>query len=266
MKLSYRNYPILRLFDQNCYKQVKFRCDLENLSEVSNEASRNNLLLVNQVMNITAEHGFYAKLPVYLLSSSFIKCFLENVGKFVELMKTQHSLDDFCENGCFLYGGMVVVTLKMSETLWEMFMVTSDGRILMHEIFSFDFMKDNWVVSPKMMFYDAPIENPLYEVKVMMAMLLFKKYAPIDLEFVGSRKKKISAVSGEKMVNDTGIEVTLLDSSWFRSIIRTEGFLVRGHFRLQPYKDETGEWARKLIYIHEFEKHGYCRIAKKELV
>jgi hypothetical protein len=181
-------------------------------------------------------------------------------------MKTQHSLDDFCENGCFLYGGMVVVTLKMSETLWEMFMVTSDGRILMHEIFSFDFMKDNWVVSPKMMFYDAPIENPLYEVKVMMAMLLFKKYAPIDLEFVGSWKKKISAVSGEKMVNDTGIEVTLLDSSWFRSIIRTEGFLVRGHFRLQPYKDETGEWARKLIYIHEFEKHGYCRIAKKELV
>ena len=165
MKLSYRNYPILRLFDQNCYKQVKFRCDLENLSEVSNEASRNNLLLVNQVMNITAEHGFYAKL---------------------QLMKTQHSLDDFCENGCFLYGGMVVVTLKMSETLWEMFMVTSDGRILMHEIFSFDFMKDNWVVSPKMMFYDAPIENPLYEVKVMMAMLLFKKYAPIDLEFVGS--------------------------------------------------------------------------------
>ena len=52
MKLSYRNYPILRLFDQNCYKQVKFRCDLENLSEVSNEASRNNLLLVNQVMNM----------------------------------------------------------------------------------------------------------------------------------------------------------------------------------------------------------------------
>ena len=33
MKLSYRNYPILRLFDQNCYKQVKFRCDFENLSE-----------------------------------------------------------------------------------------------------------------------------------------------------------------------------------------------------------------------------------------
>ena len=185
MKLSYRNYPILRLFDQNCYKQVKFRCDLENLSEVSNEASRNNLLLVNQVMNITAEHGFYAKLPVYLLSASFIKCFLENVGKFVELMKTQHSLDDFCENGCFLYGGMVVVTLKMSETLWEMFMVTSDGRILMHEIFSFDFMKDNWVVSPKMMFYDTPIENPLYEVKVMMAMLLFKSVA-------GRRKYQLS--------------------------------------------------------------------------
>ena len=34
--------------------------------------------------------------------------------------------------------------------------------------------------------------------------------------------------------------------------------MVRGHFRLQPYKD-----GHRLIYIEPFQKHGYTRRAKK---
>lgn len=31
---------------------------------------------------------------------------------------------------------------------------------------------------------------------------------------------------------------------------------------LQPKKNDKGEWIKELIYINEFEKHGYHRQAK----
>jgi len=34
-----------------------------------------------------------------------------------------------------------------------------------------------------------------------------------------------------------------------------DGFKVQGHFRSQPYKNEKGEWTRKIIYIEEYKKH-----------
>jgi hypothetical protein len=68
-------------------------------------------------------------------------------------------------------------------------------------------------------------------------------------------------VLNDKAVNETGIDVKVLDSRWFTTICRDEGFLVSGHFRLQPCKDEQGEWTRKLIYINPYAKHGYHRLA-----
>ena len=38
--------------------------------------------------------------------------------------------------------------------------------------------------------------------------------------------------------------------------------MVSGHFRLQPKKDENGEWTRELIYIEPYAKKGYHRLAK----
>ena len=34
------------------------------------------------------------------------------------------------------------------------------------------------------------------------------------------------------------------------------------NFRLQPQKDNTGNWTKELIYINEFQKHGYIKRAK----
>lgn len=93
----------------------------------------------------------------------------------------------------------------------------------------------------------------------------FLKYADVEVINVYGNQRKQLPDKSDVIENKSGVRVQYIDSRWLREIIRLEGFKVRGHFRLQPIKDEDGEWTRKLIYINEFEKHGYHRRALKML-
>jgi hypothetical protein len=89
---------------------------------------------------------------------------------------------------------------------------------------------------------------------------IFKKHADIELKEVSgmSKKKDKHGV----YINDTNLKITYLDSKWFTTIVKSDGFTVSGHFRLQPCKEE-GCWTKKLIYINEFQKSGYTAPARK---
>lgn len=63
-----------------------------------------------------------------------------------------------------------------------------------------------------------------------------------------------------KYNNKTKSDITIVDSTWFTTLIKSDGFKVRGHFRLQPYKEQ----GKKLIWIQDFEKHGYTIKARME--
>ena len=91
---------------------------------------------------------------------------------------------------------------------------------------------------------------------------LFKKYAEVETVDALSMKK-VKAPDGEKVLNESSFDMTYTDCSWFRNIVRREGFMVRGHFKLQACKNEKKEWTHKLIYIEPYQKHGYTRTAKK---
>lgn len=67
-----------------------------------------------------------------------------------------------------------------------------------------------------------------------------------------------------KITNTSSYNVYVVDSSWNKLIIRTEGFAVMGHFRLQPWG--PGFIDRKLIWINAFEKHGYKRQPKGRII
>ena len=96
-----------------------------------------------------------------------------------------------------------------------------------------------------------------------VATLILKKYGEVETVLVAAGARRKLPEKNEVIMNKAPFSVTQLDSSWLRTIIRTEGFMVRGHFRLQPYG--TGRSERKLIYIEPYEKHGYTRTAKKLL-
>lgn len=102
----------------------------------------------------------------------------------------------------------------------------------------------------------------LHSVMSMVAYHIFKRYANVEVKNARMLDKKDQ---DQPIVKTTITDVNYIDCSWFTTIVRSEGFKVRGHFRLQPYKNEEHEWDKKLIYISPFEKHGYTRRAKKLL-
>lgn len=92
----------------------------------------------------------------------------------------------------------------------------------------------------------------------LVGLLAFIKYCPMETKFVAGGRKEHHA--GQKYVNETGYPIEILDSTWFTTIIRSEGFNVGGHFRMQPYG--SGMTERRLQWIEPFEKTGYTRKAK----
>ena len=95
-----------------------------------------------------------------------------------------------------------------------------------------------------------------------IAILIVKKYGEVETVMAASKTRRtIQEAENGVIMNCTPFMVRFIDSSWLRTIVRTEGFMVSGHFRLQPYG--IGRCERKLIYIQPFEKHGYVRRAKK---
>ena len=98
-------------------------------------------------------------------------------------------------------------------------------------------------------------------LQIILSMHILIKYAPIETKVVGANKRVKDFNC--KYVNDTDSGITILDSTWFTTLVKSEGFKVRGHFRLQPYGPGMKE--KRLIWIKDFEKTGYTREAKRPL-
>lgn len=101
-------------------------------------------------------------------------------------------------------------------------------------------------------------------VMEMLYLELFIRFAETEKVVVENGQSKDRKGKLLPVQNYSGLPVTYYDSRWVREIIRTEGFKVRGHFRLQPCKDSNGEWTKKLIYINEYQKNGYHLKAGKD--
>lgn len=92
-----------------------------------------------------------------------------------------------------------------------------------------------------------------------IAVSMFKSYAQVETKYV-KRNTRITNKT-ESYFNDTNFDITYLTSKWFTNLVRSEGFKVSGHFRLQP-KKVNGEWTKELIWIEPYEKHGYTSRAQ----
>lgn len=96
----------------------------------------------------------------------------------------------------------------------------------------------------------------------ILTLVLFLKYCELDTKIV--KPGKTERHTDNKYENETGHKIEILDSTWFTTIIRSEGFMVGddtgGFFRLQPCGPGLSQ--RKLIWVLPFEKKGYTRTAK----
>ena len=91
-------------------------------------------------------------------------------------------------------------------------------------------------------------------------LLCFFYFSDNEMIIVEPGRKYGTKKSGKIINTFKDIPLTVVNSNWNITSIRTEGFGVRGHFRLQPCG--VGMKEVKMIFIEPFRKNGYIRNAK----
>lgn len=229
---------------------------------------RASIISVTSQLNTDIGLGRYARedMPVYYVSEAFRKAMDKVIDKLYPLINEKGMLRNIHEQCCIIDGKITFVFLNLKDDNFRMLRI-ADGictEVIDYELSVEDIGFANVEALGRLSLLDS--ERPQMALINMMGYvyyyLLFKKYGNIDIEMVPAKKTlRKSQILGEKVNNFMGIDVKVLDSRWFTTICRDEGFLVSGHFRLQPCKDENGEWTRKLIYINPYAKTGYHRLA-----
>lgn len=102
------------------------------------------------------------------------------------------------------------------------------------------------------------------EFTTIMQVLTFIELGDIQVKYLEGGKNNGGKKNVDKITNDSVKNVYIVDSNWNTLVIRTDGFAVRGHFRLQACGEGLKD--RKLIWIDAFEKHGYKRKPTGEIV
>lgn len=157
------------------------------------------------------------------------------------------------------------------------FFFEHNGHSVFHFSAGYQFMDGK----PKLMMVDSvlsddnlligSIQNRIDEIgtrlRFIAIYLAVKKY--IKVETVIIPKGTFTAIDGtpleyvekKKVINQTGQEVVVMDSKWFKKIINDNDIPVRGFFRMQNKKNAEGEWYKELIFVDPYVRHGYHRNA-----
>ena len=203
--------------------------------------------------NMGINNMLYLNFKVELVSTPFYEAAKSNVKKL---------LKSACESSIFELLGDCSGTMLFSDYIVQ-YAIMGESLFLMTD-------KRSGSPNTKLFYFygqlnDIPKIDEMEELVqigfVAIAILILKKYGEVETVMCGGNVRRKLPNSEDTIVNKAPFPITVLDSSWLRTIVRKEGFLVRGHFRLQPYGEKRLE--RKLIYIKPFQKHGYVRRAKK---
>ena len=121
-----------------------------------------------------------------------------------------------------------------------------------------------WGIRDGKLFYPEHEKNEEFynDMIEFVKILVFTELSEIELEVLKPKQSVGTRNSGTKISNQSLDNITIVNSSWNKILIRTDGFKVTGHLRLQPYGPNME--LRKLIYIEDYEKSGYIRNAVKE--
>lgn len=218
-----------------------------------------------------------------LLMPSFEKVMQKSAKSFYNI---DHQLfqefynDNVC--GILLHKQFGTIVYGFGEnTLYVWLFRDVDGISVLYNYFYFVSTSDNvrkvhcWPTltsDPQLYNQDSPEIKEVYSVvaNLLITYLAVKKYAEVETIIVPANSKLFveDEIQGykhkEKVLNDSGQEVIIMDSRWFVKIINDNDIFVRGFFRMQRYKNEVGKWAKKLIFVDSFIRHGYHRNAKIE--
>lgn len=238
----------------------------------------NGLKFLNRVREDKPDWG----LPE-LLMPSFQKVMEKSAKSFYDIdhqLFQEFSNDEIC--GILLDKSFGTIIYGFGEnTLYVWLFRDVDGYSILYNYFYFTSTPDNvrhlycWpslIKDPQLFNQQSTEHEEIYScvANLLITYLAVKKYAQVETIIVPSNGKLIveDEIQGYKkkvkVLNESGQEVIIMDSRWFVKIINDNDIFVRGFFRMQRYKNDDGDWAKKLIFVDSFIRHGYHRNAKIE--
>ncbi len=268
MKINKKDFPPIKVLTDN---SVDIHCPFFEVPAV----------MRTMLARLLAE----GRKNIFTVSKNIEKMAAENGGRLIDYYLKNKNTDDF--SGAFVDTSMQSPSIEVFKFLPPVHGKWIDGErddIYTYLFASFQGKKktgDVILVAAgiiQFIFEDEEIKtkmrggcpegdemNCILYMKFLFYLNVFLKYADKEVVTVYGKQKKTLPDKSDFIDNKSGTPIKYIDSRWLREIIRLEGFKVKGHFRLQPCKDETGEWTRKIIYINEFEKHGYHRRAQRDI-
>lgn len=292
MKFSYKSNPILKLLEEpNWVEKLQYNPMLHLFSKISKEnieAARDSLYTLNAGILVD-----FLQNVIDLDPSEFkILHFSKNVRErslSVDASKTLPLFDKSeYKYGCIIFDKHLSVIYGISDRNIAINIALIDGLVQNIEICAFDpdVKKTKiWKRSSSiktglklLQLANKPTELAIVNDALKesnwnddasyfndtIPLLALYYFAEIEDKYVQHGKVPRALVAGEKFVNETTVPIQVIGCNWFTNIIRTAGFGVKGHFRNQACGIGLSE--RKLIWVSDFQKKGYTRVAQKTVV
>ena len=277
MRITEKNTPVLKLLrwkdDLRKFKEYIPKLNILRVPFKDMKADKDRMKNVVTLLSpFIREWKRYQQVfthEVIIASKPFTDAAVKNADKILtatvleSIAETSLSGTLICDNlqFCYRYN-----SLRDGDDDWESLVLDKYGQVVFIKNKDGHFISSLMSKNETMTLDELDTWEHYFEVMPVL-MFLFRRYA--DIEIVESKPfKKVNLPEDEDskdktLLVDFELPIKYMDCSWFRTIVRKEGFMVRGHFRMQPYKNEKREWDYKLIYIEPFQKHGYTRTAKK---
>jgi hypothetical protein len=260
MKISHRSHPILEKLHNGSLGTIP-------------TLAIDNLFVHTSFPDFNKHWNLYYKdfsSEINIITEPFAEAAQKAQKKLIELAADIFRDDkfDFSIKGCYVYDGftyMVRQSVSQGSPHAELafYMFSNDGIPIAYYINNSELdYQSGWISQ----FINLEKENETLESWIyrqygkILALAMFKSYAQVETKILLPNSKTKGILC--KYVNQTKLKLTYLDSKWFTNLVKSDGFNVRGHFRLQPMK-KNGEWTKELIWISEFEKTGYTAPARK---
>jgi hypothetical protein len=249
MVIDYDKFPILKC--------------LYNGDNIEIEETPDSVNIINSIPSSTII-SFSSNVEIIALP--FYECWQKNKYKLSNLSESVfHEIKNI--NGSVIMpklGYNILYSIKSSVEFTILLCVNKTVNVIVNanaNTNTFDYWVKNTAINDKTSFNnDEKYQIALSTVCELFTFLIFKKYAQIETKIIHPGQKLKGAKKSDNIKSNLPHNIKILDSTWFTNIIKTEGFGVSGHFRLQPCKKD-GEWTRELIWINDFQKNGYTRKA-----
>lgn len=283
MKVNYNTYPILEFFDKNHLPKLNGKIYLHGEDRVVWEANPNATKTAQDTINEMYQ-GYIADRcghNVYILMPKFQEAIAKGCNS-IKTVARGTQLEKLFEDCCIIAGDMVYVCYRLTKDTYLGYTLNTEehpnnymvsiyyqGKIEdkkeRHIVYlgTLAFSKDDdkayrielSLMSTWMGLYAVDYKDNEQLIDALLAVLIFKHYAKVELDIVHGHEKKMSTVAKEKIINETPKGVNIMDSDWYTTIYRTEGYDVRGHIRYYK-KNDT------ISYVHPHRRKGYIRRAK----